>query len=68
MYFDKYLGSKDWNGLKEKRKAFKRAKACDRTCRNHGSCGYCVSTRTFFDKRQRSYAQEKEKDFHKNEE
>lgn len=68
MPFDNHLDSKDWNGLKEKRKSFRRAKAYDRTCRNHGSCGYCKSTRTFFDKRQRSYGEEKERDFHKNEE
>lgn len=30
---------------KEKRKAYKGAKAWDSTCRNHGSCGYCQSNR-----------------------
>lgn len=26
---------------KEKRKPYQKAKAIDRTCRNHGSCKYC---------------------------
>lgn len=30
---------------KEKRKPYTKAKACDRSCRNHGSCPYCKSNR-----------------------
>ena len=30
---------------KEKRKPYRRSKAFDRTCRNHGSCGYCRENR-----------------------
>ena len=30
---------------KEKRKMYTGAKAVDRTCRNHGSCSYCLSNR-----------------------
>ena len=38
---------------KEHRKPFRGAKAFDCSCRNHGSCGYCNSNRTIFDKRAR---------------
>jgi hypothetical protein len=30
---------------KEKRKPFRKAKAFDRSCRNHGSCKYCEENR-----------------------
>lgn len=40
MSFDKYMG-------KEHRKQYHGAKAVDSTCRNHGSCAYCKSNRTF---------------------
>lgn len=40
MSFDKYMG-------KEHRKQYRSSKAIDRTCRNHGSCEYCKSNRTF---------------------
>ena len=30
---------------KERRKAYRGAKAVDRTCRNHGSCPYCRENR-----------------------
>ena len=30
---------------KEKRKQYYGAKAVDRTCRNHGSCGWCKGNR-----------------------
>ena len=32
---------------KEKRKPYRRAKAIDRTCRNHGSCRWCEETRLY---------------------
>lgn len=32
---------------KEKRKAYRGAKAFDVTCRNHGACDYCKSNRLF---------------------
>jgi hypothetical protein len=32
---------------KEKRAPFRKSKAFDRTCRNHGSCPYCEGNRTF---------------------
>ena len=30
---------------KEKRKPYRKAKAIDRTCRNHGSCPWCKENR-----------------------
>ncbi len=34
---------------KEKRKEYRKSKVFDRTCRNHGSCGYCLSNRMYGD-------------------
>lgn len=31
--------------LKERRRPYKGAKAVDKTCRNHGSCDWCMSNR-----------------------
>jgi hypothetical protein len=31
---------------KEHRKPYSKAKAVDRSCRNHGSCSYCEGNRT----------------------
>lgn len=31
---------------KTKRKPYRGSKACDRSCRNHGGCKYCLSNRT----------------------
>jgi hypothetical protein len=40
MSFDKeYPNRKDW------RKRYYNAKSFDRSCRNHGSCAYCTSSR-----------------------
>lgn len=38
---------------KEKRKPYRGSKRFDHSCRNHGSCGYCESNRTIFDKKAR---------------
>lgn len=51
--FDRYLSSRTWKGKKERRKRFRKAKAIDTTCRNHGSCEYCTENRTHFDKKAR---------------
>lgn len=32
---------------KEYRRQYRGAKACDRTCRNHGSCNWCKNDRTY---------------------
>lgn len=37
---------------KEHRKPYKDAKAVDRSCRNHGTCPYCLNGRLFKNKRQ----------------
>jgi hypothetical protein len=36
---------------KDKRKPYRKSKAVDRTCRNHGSCSYCEGNRTFSNKK-----------------
>ena len=32
---------------KEKRKPYRKSKAFDYSCRNHGSCGWCWGNRTY---------------------
>ena len=32
---------------KEKRKSYKKSKAFDKTCRNHGACSYCRNNRRY---------------------
>ena len=39
---------------KERRKEYRDSRRFDCSCRNHGSCSYCRSNRTIFDKRARS--------------
>lgn len=39
------------NRKKEWRKAFRKSKSFDNSCRNHGGCGYCKQNRTFVNKR-----------------
>lgn len=41
---------------KEKRKPYRKAKAYDRSCRNHGDCPWCESGRQHFDKKKRVVA------------
>ena len=36
---------------KEKREPYRKSKRWDRSCRNHGSCGYCEGNRTIQSKR-----------------
>ena len=52
---------------KEKRKIYRKAKAIDCTCRNHGSCSYCRDNRTRFDTYHRNIADEKINDWKKGE-
>jgi hypothetical protein len=54
--FGKFLDSKNWKGRKERRKKYYDSRAFDCTCRNHGTCEWCVENRTFFDKKQRDLA------------
>ena len=48
MALDKAIKSGD-----EHRQEYRRSKAFDSTCRNHGGCGYCEDTRTYQDRRAR---------------
>lgn len=32
---------------KEKRKPYRKSKSFDRSCRNHGSCGWCLGNRRY---------------------
>ena len=41
----------NWPKRKDHRKPYYRAKVWDRTCRNHGSCGYCTGSRLHSSKR-----------------
>ena len=36
---------------KEHREEYTGSKAIDKTCRNHGSCGWCLDNRTYGEKR-----------------
>jgi hypothetical protein len=38
---------------KEKRKKYRRAKAVDVSCRNHGDCPYCEGNRKYRNKKQK---------------
>lgn len=51
MAFDNYYPNR-----KDRRKPYRRSKAFDSSCRNHGSCPYCESGRQHFDKKRRSAA------------
>ena len=54
--FDKFLDSRNWKGIKERRKHYHNSKGFDSTCRNHGSCDWCLENRIYFDKKNRSLA------------
>lgn len=48
---------------KEKRQEYRKAKAFDQSCRNHGNCPWCKSNRQYSDKRQRQAADDHIKEF-----
>lgn len=48
---------------KEKRKEYHGAKSVDRTCRNHGSCPYCQTSRMHTNKKRLLTADEQEDEF-----
>lgn len=50
---------------KEKRKPYRGSKAFDCTCRNHGSCPYCLDTRTKKFREQDKSAKEEIKEWKK---
>lgn len=43
---------------KEHRRAYRKAKAVDTSCRNHGSCPYCRANRTFNSRKKLDAAKE----------
>lgn len=45
---------------KEKRKPYRRSKAFDSSCRNHGSCPYCENNRTYQQQKAEMSADERE--------
>jgi len=50
---------------KEKRKAFRKSKAIDATCRNHGSCPWCEGNRTF-NTRKKEYCCKEQEEYVRN--
>jgi hypothetical protein len=44
---------------KEKRRPYRKSKAIDGHCRNHGLCEYCVKNRRWFDTKHRMISDEK---------
>jgi len=58
--FDKHTdkrGNKDW------RKPYRKSKAFDPSCRNHGGCGYCEENRTHSSRKSEQETQEQLDDF-----
>lgn len=56
MAFDNHYPNR-----KDKRAPYRKSKRFDRSCRNHGSCGYCKSNRTIQAKRVELAAKEEMK-------
>lgn len=48
---------------KLKREPYRRSKRFDKSCRNHGSCGYCQGNRQHSNELRERIAQEKLEDF-----
>ena len=48
---------------KEHRKEYRHAQAVDKTCRNHGSCPYCLKNRMYQANKENEKAKDKERDF-----
>lgn len=48
---------------KEKRKPYTGAKAIDRTCRNHGSCGWCRGNRLYQQNKMEKASRQQMKEF-----
>lgn len=45
---------------KEHRKKYRKAKAVDKTCRNHGSCKWCEENRNYKNNKRKNKADYKE--------
>lgn len=50
----------DYPNRKDKRKPYRKSKAFDRTCRNHGSCAYCAEGRQHNNKKRELIAKDRE--------
>jgi len=50
---------------RERRKPYRGAKAFDSTCRNHGSCPWCWSNRTFNYRKRKYFAEKDLRDWEK---
>ena len=48
---------------KEHRQPYRKAKAVDKSCRNHGSCAYCKSNRTHKNKVREDISREKMQEY-----
>ena len=48
---------------KEHRRAYRKSKAFDRSCRNHGACGYCQSNRFHGYNRLREFMKDQMREF-----
>lgn len=51
---------------KEKRKAYRKSKAFDRSCRNHGTCNWCYDNRMYRTNRELERIAWEEIDFEEN--
>lgn len=47
---------------KERRKPYRKAKAVDRTCRNHGSCGWCRANRLYGERKTKEKLDQEERE------
>jgi hypothetical protein len=48
---------------KEKRQPYRKSKAIDASCRNHGGCPYCESNRAYHDLKAELSADEREEEY-----
>lgn len=53
---------------KERRKPYRKSKAFDYTCRNHGSCSWCEQNRRHGDSKRRVDAEMKLEEYRENDE
>lgn len=58
MSFDNHYPNR-----KDQRKPYRKAKACDRSCRNHGGCVWCERNRLYQDRKERQAADRQVKEF-----
>lgn len=58
MAFDNYYPNR-----KDKRREYRGSRACDRTCRSHGCCGWCLGNRTAAERRRKEAADHSLADF-----